>query len=81
MRKLYTPSSEVELLVLRTMLSAYGIPHCVTAGFGAAFPGIQIDDFTTKTILVPLTAYQEALGLVEQYLSKGSTGRLTDGAV
>lgn len=68
-QKLYTPRDEVELLVLRTMLRAYDIPHCVTSGFGAAFPGIQIDDYTTKTILVPPGAYEEASGLIQQYLT------------
>lgn len=69
MRKLYTPGSEAELLVLRTMLTAYGIPHAVTSGFGAAFPGVQIDDYTTKTILVAPDAYEEASELIQEYLS------------
>jgi hypothetical protein len=68
-RKLYTPRYEVELLILRTLLSAYNIPHCVTAGFGAAYPGLQIDNYTTKTILVAPSAYEEASGLLQQYLS------------
>src|ERR1700682_430115 len=68
-QELYTPRSEVELLVLKTMLSAYGIPYCVTSGFGAAYPGLQIAHSTTKTILVPRGAYEEATGLIQQYLS------------
>ena len=55
--------------MLKAMLSAYGIPYGVTAGFGAAYPGLQIDHYTTKTILVPRSAYDEAMELIQQYLS------------
>lgn len=55
--------------MLRAMLNAYDIPHGVTAGFGAIYPGLQIDNYTTRTILVSPGAYDEASELIQQYLS------------
>lgn len=56
------PSTESEAILLCCLLRAHEIP-CFVRGGGMAglFPGLQIDGYNTRTVLVPVSAAAEAV--------------------
>ena len=71
MIELYSPDTESELLILRSVLDDAGIPHFVhNDTFGSMVAGPRIAHYNRKRILVPETDYEDALDLVSEYLLK-----------
>jgi hypothetical protein len=55
------PQSEAELAIALAILEAHGIESFVHAQhFGSLFPGLQIDSYNTRTIMVPEQCVAEA---------------------
>ena len=72
MRKIYSPTSESELIFLQSLLQAHDVPYVIDqGGFGAALPGLYIDHYTRKWITVPDTEVERARQLIHEHLSTG----------
>lgn len=65
MKKLYTPSDESELVFLKSMFEAEGIPFVVLNDhFGSLYSGVYVGRFNAKTIMVPDDAFEDARELI-----------------
>lgn len=65
----FHPQNETELVLAVGALQAHGIPHFVhNRGFGGLYPGMQMDLYNARTILVPASAYDAAQAILEQFL-------------
>jgi hypothetical protein len=65
----HRPQTLIELAVAESVLEANGIPYFVhNGGFGSLYPGIQLDLFNVRTILVPPSAADAAREVLEHYL-------------
>lgn len=60
-----TPDSEAELVTIVAMLEARGVTCFVRgAGIGSLLPGVQVESFNSRTIMVPADRATEALALI-----------------
>lgn len=60
-----TPDSEAELVTVVAMLEARGVPCFVRGGgIGSLLPGVQVESFNSRTIMVPADRAREALALI-----------------
>lgn len=65
MEKLYTPSDESELVFLRSLLEAEGIPfYVLNDNFGSLYSGVYMNYFNAKTIMVPEEFFEDARELI-----------------
>lgn len=68
MQRIYSPTSESELIFLQSLLDAYDVPYVLNQGFGAALPGLYIDSYTRKWIMVPDEEAERAYELIQSHL-------------
>jgi hypothetical protein len=69
--RLISPESDPEILAIVAMLEAHEIPCFVRGGgMGGLFPGVQINAYNTRTILVPEKSAAAALDLVREFQSQ-----------
>lgn len=69
--ELYSPETEVELILLQSVLTAAGIDYFVkNKTFGALTPGPQIALCNRRTFLVPEDQLAEARELVREFLHR-----------
>jgi len=60
-----SPDSEAELASVVAMLEARGVPCFVRGGgIGSLLPGVQVESFNTRAIMVPEDRAAEALALI-----------------
>lgn len=70
MIKLYSPETEVQLAVLKSLLEAANIPILVlNDSFGSIYPGIQVDLFNARTIMVDEQYYAQAQAVLREFLA------------
>jgi Putative prokaryotic signal transducing protein len=63
-----TPDSEAELVSVVAMLEARGIPCFVRGGgIGSLLPGVQVESFNARAIMVPEEQATEALALIADF--------------
>lgn len=63
------PQTESELAVMVSLLDAHGIPHFVhNRGFGGLYPGLQIELYNVRQVMVPENHAQEALDLLAMFV-------------
>lgn len=68
-----TPQTESELAVMVSLLDAHGIQHYVhNQGFGGLYPGMQMDLYNARRLMVPADHAAEALDLLAVF-SRRST--------
>ena len=68
---IYSPTNEMELINLRSILHAADIPFFIQNDhFGSMAVGPRIEHYNAKTIRVPAGAAAEALGLVHDYVTE-----------
>jgi hypothetical protein len=66
--RLVSPDSDPEIIAIVAMLEARGIPSYVRGGgFGGLYPGVQINAFNTRDIMVPEEKAAEALALLRDF--------------
>jgi Putative prokaryotic signal transducing protein len=67
--RVFTPSTEGELLSVVAMLGARNVPCFVrNAGVGSLFPGaLPIESLNVRAIMVPEEREAEALALIEDF--------------
>jgi hypothetical protein len=66
----YRPQTLIELAVAESLLEANGIPYFVhNRGFGSLYPGIQIELYNARAIMVPPSAAEEARDILAHFLS------------
>src|SRR5262249_17724716 len=59
------PDSEAELATVVAMLEARGVPCFVRGGgIGSLLPGVQVESFNARAIMVPEDRANEALDLI-----------------
>ena len=69
MRRVYSPESEAERIFLESVLQASDIPyHIDTGGYGSLFPGLQIDGYSRKWVMVPEEYVAEAIEVIRDAL-------------
>ena len=67
---IYKPENGVELALAESLLEAHGIPYFVhNGGFGGLYPGMQIDLYNVRTIMVPEAAAEDARDLLTHFLN------------
>lgn len=65
MKKLYKPVDESELVFLKSLFEADGIPYFVlNDNFGSLYSGVYMDYFNAKTIVVPEEYFEDAKGII-----------------
>jgi Putative prokaryotic signal transducing protein len=65
---LYTPRSEIELLLLKSVFDGAGIRFFVrNEAFGSLAVGPQIEHWNVKSIYVAEADFEEAIGLVREF--------------
>lgn len=65
MKKLYTPVDESELVFLKSLFEAEGLPfYVLNDNFGSLYSGVYMNYFNAKTIMVPEEFYEESRGLI-----------------
>ena len=63
--KVFSPESEAELMTVVAMLEARRVPCFVhNAGLGSLLPGVQVESFNTRAVMVPEERAAEALALI-----------------
>ncbi len=63
--RVLTPESEAELATVGAMLEARKVPYFVhSAGLGSLLPGVQVESFNARAIMVPEEHAAEALALI-----------------
>lgn len=66
---IYTPQTESEVAVISSMLDAYEIPYFIRGGaFSKLYPGLQIKDYNTQTVMVPVEFQEIARELLKDYI-------------
>jgi len=69
--RLVSPDSDPEIVAIVAMLEAHGIPCYVRGGgFGGLFPGVQINAYNTRDIMIPEEQTAAALELLEGFQSR-----------
>jgi len=67
------PESDPEIVAIVAMLEAHGIPCYVRGGgFGGLFPGVQINAYNTRDIMIPEEQSVTALALLKDFQSPPS---------
>jgi hypothetical protein len=65
----FRPEDGVELALAQSALDAHGIPYFVhNGGFGGLYPGMQIDLYNVRTVMVPEGAAESARDLLALYV-------------
>lgn len=65
MKKLYTPVDESELVFLKSLFEAEGVPfYVLNDNFGSLYSGVYMNYFNAKTIMVPEEFYEESRALI-----------------
>lgn len=65
MKRLYTPSDESELVFLKSMFEASGMPYYVqNEHFGSMYSGSFMSSLNAKTIMVPDDIFDDAKDLI-----------------
>ncbi|MGH7848942.1 MAG: DUF2007 domain-containing protein [Thermodesulfobacteriota bacterium] len=65
MKRLYTPSDESELVFLKSMFEASGMPYYVqNEHFGSMYVGSYMSSLNAKTIMVPDDIFDDAKDLI-----------------
>lgn len=65
MKKLYTPVDESELVFLKSLFEAEGVPfYVLNDNFGSLYSGVYMNYFNAKTIMVPQEFYEESRALI-----------------
>lgn len=73
MKKLYIPTDESELVFLKSLLDAEGLPYYVlNDNFGSLYSGVYMNNFNAKTIVVPEEFYEDAKALILSVLEDAS---------
>lgn len=63
-----TPQNESELAVMVSLLEAHGIQHYVhNQGFGGLYPGLQIELYNARRVMVPVDQAEEAFDLLSVF--------------
>lgn len=66
---IYTPQTESEVAVISSMLQAYEIPYFIRGGaFSKLYPGLQIKDYNTQTVMVPAEFADSARELLHDFI-------------
>ena len=69
--RLVSPESDPEIVAIVAMLEAHGIPCYVRGGgFGGLFPGVQINAYNTRDIMIPEEQAAAALELFRDFQSR-----------
>ena len=69
--RLVSPDSDPEIVAIVAMLEAHGIPSYVRGGgFGGLFPGVQINAYNTRDIMIPEEQTAAALELLKDFQSQ-----------
>lgn len=67
---IYTPQTESEVAVISSMLDAYEIPYFIRGGaFSKLYPGMQIKDYNTQTVMVPVEFQDSARELLNDFIN------------
>jgi len=70
MIKLYSPENEVQLSILKSLLEAQNIPIFVhNDSFGSIYPGLQVELFNARTIMVDERHYEKAQAVLREFLA------------
>jgi len=70
MIKLYSPENEVQLSILKSLLEAENIPVFVhNDSFGSIYPGLQVEWFNARTIMVDEPHYDKAQVVLREFLA------------
>jgi hypothetical protein len=85
MKRLYTPGDESELVFLKSMFEASGMPYYVqNENFGSLYTGSYMSSLNAKTIMVPEDIYEDAKDLIrsvnENAVFEDERGRREDGS-
>jgi len=65
----FKPQNEVELALAESELQAHGIPYYVhNRNFGGLYPGVQIDHYNARTIMVPEEAADDAREVLADFI-------------
>ncbi|MEW6144085.1 MAG: DUF2007 domain-containing protein [Thermodesulfobacteriota bacterium] len=65
MKRLYTPGDESELVFLKSMFEASGMPYYVqNENFGSLYTGSYMSPLNAKTIMVPEDIFDDAKDLI-----------------
>ena len=71
MKKLYTPADESDLVFIKSLFEAEGIPFYIqNEHFGSLYSGFFINDVNAKSIMVPDEYFDEAKGIIEDIKSR-----------
>jgi hypothetical protein len=69
--RLVSPESDPEIIAIVAMLEGHGIPCYVRGGgFGGLFPGVQINAYNTRDIMIPEEQTATALELLKDFQSR-----------
>jgi Putative prokaryotic signal transducing protein len=69
--RLVSPESEPEIMAIVAMLQGHGIPCYVRGGgFGGLYPGVQINAYNTRDIMIPEEQAAPALELLKEFQSR-----------
>ena len=69
--RLISPDSDPEIIAIVAMLEAHGIYAYVRGGgFGSLYPGVQINAFNTRDIMIPEEQAAAALELLRDFQSR-----------
>ncbi len=65
MKRLYTPVDESELVFLKSLFEAEGLPfYVLNDNFGSLYSGVYMDYFNAKTIMVPQEFFEDGRELI-----------------
>ena len=79
---IYRPENGVELALAQSVLEAHSIPYFVhNGGFGGLYPGMQIDLYNVRTIMVPEGAAETAREVLAHFLDGHNEPAAADPAV
>ena len=69
MKKLYVPSNESELVFIKSVLEADGVPYYVqNENFGSLYSGVYMNYFNAKTVMVPEEYYEDAKEIIQSVI-------------
>lgn len=76
---IYTPQTESEVAVISSMLQAYEIPYFIRGGaFSKLYPGLQIKDYNTPTVMVPAEFADATRELLQDFIHPEPHANVTD---
>jgi len=68
------PETAPELITVVALLQAHDIPCFVhNAGFGGLYPGVQVNTYNTRSIMVPEEIAPDALQLIRDFQKQPPT--------